>query len=338
MDSVAVVIPNWNGKDTLKACLNSLVLQSQKHTVIVVENGSVDGSLEYLRKNYPKIQIVVNQNNLGFAGGVNSGIRHAMAQNFDFVALFNNDAVADKEWLVNLTKAIEGGKNIGISTSKIVSSDGKHLDSTGEAYTVWGLPYPRGRGEPVTDRYNKDTTIFAASGGASIYRVEMLKEIGLFDADFFAYYEDVDISFRAQLAGWKITYAPKALVYHQIGAANSKLRGFAIYQITKNLPWLLVKNVPRSYLPTILPRFLLAHTLFIGKAFLRGQGWYALKGVVVCTRKLPKKLRERKEIQLQHEKPVILEYIWQLMSHDLPQNAHNLRRLRHIYWRILGKS
>jgi GT2 family glycosyltransferase len=334
--AIAAVIENHNGKETLRACLNSLVLQEQKHTVIVVENGSTDGSLEYIRKNYPKVQLVVNKRNLGFAGGVNSGIRVAMEQGYDYVALLNNDAVADKEWLQHLVQAIEKDKNAGIVTSKIVSSDGGHIDSTGDMYTVWGLPYPRGRGEFVSKQYDQDTNIFAASGGASIYRVSMLEEIGLFDDDFFAYYEDVDISFRAQLAGWKVKYAPKAIAYHQIGATSSKLRGFTTYQTIKNLPWVVVKNVPRKYMGAVLPRFLLAHTLFIGRAILRGHGWYALKGLVSCLHKLPRKLEERKVIQ--HEKPITLEYVWQLMTHDLPPNAHNLRRLRGWYWRILGKS
>jgi GT2 family glycosyltransferase len=303
--------------------------------VIVVENGSTDGSLEFLRKNYPDIQLVVNKNNLGFAGGVNSGIRHAIDQGFEYVALLNNDAFVDKHWLKHLVAAVSSSDSNGIATSKIVSSDNSHIDSTGDMYTVWGLPYPRGRGEFVSNNYDNDTTIFAASGGASIYRLNMLKEIGLFDYDFFAYYEDVDLSFRAQLAGWNIVYAPKAVVYHQIGATSGKIRGFTTYQTIKNLPWLLIKNVPGPYLYKVLPRFMLAHTLFIGKAVLRGHGWYALKGIAVSLQKMPQKLRERKTIQRNH--PVSNEYVWQLMTHDLPPNAHNLRRLRSFYRRILEK-
>jgi GT2 family glycosyltransferase len=336
MNNVAVVIPNWNGIDSIGDCLDSLLNQSVKPLIIVVENGSTDGSLEFLRKDYSDVQIVVNQQNLGFAGGVNSGIRHAVDQGCEFVALLNNDATVEKDWLKQLTATIRANDHNGIVTSKIVTSDGSHMDSTGDMYTVWGLPYPRGRGEPVSSAYDKQTTVFAASGGASIYRVAMLKEIGLFDSDFFAYYEDVDLSFRAQLADWKVVYEPKALVYHQISATSSKIKGFSTYQTIKNLPWLLVKNVPRQYMHIVLPRFLLAHTLFVGRAILRGQGFYALKGLIATLAKLPAKLRERKLIQ--HAKPVTNEYIWQLMTHDLPPNAHNLRKLRSFYWRILGKS
>jgi len=335
MNNIAVVIPNWNGKDTLGACLDSLLQQTLEHQIIVVENGSTDGSLEFLRQKYPQVQLVVNQKNLGFAGGVNSGIKHAIDEGCEFVALLNNDATVDKDWLKQLVSAITSNDHIGIVTSKIMSANKIHLDSTGDIYTIWGLPYPRGRGENVSNVYDKDTTVFGASGGASIYRVKMLQQIGLFDNDFFAYYEDVDISFRAQLADWKVTYQPKALVYHHIGATSSKIKGFTTYQTIKNLPWLLVKNVPRQYLGTVWPRFLLAHTLFIGRAILRGHGLYALKGLIASLEKLPKKLRERRLIQ--HSKPVTNEYIWQLMVHDLPPNAANLRKLRGVYWRLRGK-
>ncbi len=128
--------------------------------------------------------------------------------NFDYIGLFNNDAVADKDWLKNLTQVLDENSDTGIVTCKLVDANNQHLDSTGDIYTVWGLPFPRGRGEPVSTKYDDKTDIFAASGGASLYRTKMLEEIGLFDEDFFAYYEDVDLSFRAQLAGWKVKYAP----------------------------------------------------------------------------------------------------------------------------------
>ncbi len=187
MRNLAVVVPNWNGRDSLAACLDSLRAQSAKHTLIIVENGSTDGSLEYLRANYPAATLIVNQTNLGFAGGVNCGIKKAIELKCDAVALFNNDAVAEPDWLANLAHELKSHPEAGIATCKIVDADGSHIDSTGDIYTVWGLPYPRGRGEPVSDAYDKAVEVFGASGGASLYRVSMLEQIGLFDEDFFAY-------------------------------------------------------------------------------------------------------------------------------------------------------
>ena len=208
---VSVVVPNWNGMDSLPACLDSLLAQTQPCRIIVVENGSKDGSLEFLQTHYPQAELIIHKKNKGFAGGVNGGIQKSIEDGDDYVALFNNDAVADEDWLKNLVNDLKVNTDTGIATCKFMSMDKKHLDSTGDLYTRWGLPYPRGRGEPVSDVYDDFVQVFAASGGASLYRVSMLEKIGLFDEDFFAYYEDVDLSFRAQLAGWKVRYVPEAL-------------------------------------------------------------------------------------------------------------------------------
>jgi len=323
--SVAIVVPNWNGMDSLATCLDSLLAQTFPARIIVVENGSTDGSLAFLEQNYPQVELVVNQTNLGFAGGVNAGIRKSIADGDDFVALFNNDAVADKDWLRHLVEDLEAHAEAGIATCKLLDSQRTHVDSTGDIYTIWGLPYPRGRGEEVSDKYDALVEVFGASGGASLYRTRMLQEIGLFDEDFFAYYEDVDISFRAQLAGWKVRYVPTALAYHQIGATSSKIKGFTTYQTMKNYPWLLWKNAPASLLIRILPRFTVAHGMFMVSALTRGQGWPALKGFGKSVLLFPKKLGERWNIQRQRK--VSSAYIWSIMTHELPPNAHKLRRL-----------
>src|SRR3984885_8498653 len=290
MSEVAVVIPNWNRKESLAECLDSLLAQSLEAEIIVVDNGSVDGSVEFIRANYPSVELIIHEKNYGFAGGVNPGIKKAIKDSKKFVALFNNDAVADKDWLKNLVDTLKQNPKVGLVACKLLGDDGKSLDSTGDQYTNWGLPYPRGRGETDLDKYDDQTEIFAASGGASLYRISMLNEIGLFDEDFFAYYEDVDISFRAQLAGWKILYVPKAIVCHQIGATSGKIKGFTTYQTIKNLPWLLWKNVPTKYLFTVGCRFYLAYLGFMAKSIARGQAGSAFKGLTVSILLTPKKL------------------------------------------------
>ncbi|MDB5175760.1 MAG: glycosyltransferase family 2 protein [Candidatus Saccharibacteria bacterium] len=329
---LAVVVPNWNGKADLPACLNSLLKQTQDCEIVVVENGSTDGSLELLAESFPTVTVLPQPVNLGFAGGVNAGIRYAIQKGYDYVALFNNDAIADADWLRNLWQGM-ADESTGITTCTLASADGQHLDSTGEEYSVWGLPYPRGRGEAIKGQYDGQPAIFAASGGASLYRVAMLNEIGLFDEDFFAYYEDVDISFRTQLAGWKVRYVPAAIAYHDAGTTSSKIKGFVTYQTMKNLPVLLMKNVPRKYLFRIGWRFFLAHTLFFLRAVSRGQGWTALKGDAVGTRLLFKNLPVRRAIQKSRKVPD--EYIWGMLVHDLPPNATSLRSLRNRWQRLI---
>jgi GT2 family glycosyltransferase len=256
---------------------------------------------------------------------VNPGFRRAIELGLDYAAPFNNDAVADKHWLKHLVDYLDKNPGVGIAACKLLSADGKHLDSTGDYYTIWGLPYPRGRGESDLDKYDAQTDVFGASGGASLYRVKMLEEVGLLDEDFFAYYEDVDLSFRAQLAGWKVRYVPTSLVYHQIGATSGKIKGFTTYQTLKNLPLLLWKNVPWRILPRIWPRLLLAHALFTLRALSRGQVGAVIKGYTQGTWLWPKKLVQRRRIQ--HNRRVSDDYIRGLIVDDLPPNARALRKL-----------
>jgi GT2 family glycosyltransferase len=334
MHRIVVVVPNWNGEDSLKACLDSLLLQVPMPHIIVVDNGSVDGSLTILQQ-YPDIEVIKHSSNKGYSGGVNPGFQRAIEYQASYVAAFNNDAIAQKNWLSLLVSQLDNDKRIGIATSKILSADGTYLDSTGECYSVWGLAYPRGRGETKLDTYDSITSVFGASGGASLYRVGMLEHVGLLDENFFAYYEDVDLSFRAQLAGWKVAYVPEARAYHAIGATSGKMPGFTTYQTLKNLPMLLIKNVPRRYFLRVALRYELVQALFIGRAIISGRGWPAIKGKFMSTWLLPSSLRKRRQIQKTRQ--VSDEYIWSMLIHDLPPNALALRRLRAKWRKLLGK-
>jgi GT2 family glycosyltransferase len=333
---VAVVIPNWNGAHDLHLCLDSLLQQTLLPHIIVADNGSTDNSLALLKDSYKTVEVIKLHKNHGFAGGVNPGIKKTIADGYEYIALLNNDAVANKHWVKHLSHFLDENSKVGIVTSKIYDQHKKLLDSTGDIYTVWGLAFPRGRGEPANDKYDKHTKIFGASGGASLYRAEMFNEVGLFDEDFFAYYEDVDISFRAQLAGWEIAYEPNAIVYHQIGATSSKIKDFAIYQTLKNYPQLLWKNVPLKLMPRIFPRFVIAYFMIWGRAILRGKIWASTKGVVASIILWPKKLGQRYKIQ--KNRRVSTGYINSIITHDLPPNAHNLRKLRQVWWKLLRKK
>jgi GT2 family glycosyltransferase len=323
---VYVVVPNWNGAGRMPACLDSLKDQTQSHQIIVVDNGSVDESVSLIEKKYPDTTLIRHTKNKGFAGGVNAGIRHAVERDAKYVALLNNDAVAERGWLGHLVKFLDDNPKAGIVTSKILEAGGEKLDSTGDIYTTWGLPYPRGRGEEDNKQYDKQTWVFGASGGASLYRIKMLDQIGLFDEDFFAYFEDGDISFRAQLAGWKVGYEPKAMVLHQIGATSAPIKGFATYHTLKNLPLLFWKNVPLSLMPTIFPRMVLIYMMIAGRALSRGLFAAFLKGTSMSIILWPKKLWQRSKIQSQ--KKVSDKYIKSIITFDLPPNADKLRSVR----------
>jgi GT2 family glycosyltransferase len=333
---VYCIIPNWNGKESIGDAIESLQAQQPQPQIVVVENGSVDGSADYISQKYPGISLLQQPKNLGFAGGVNVGIRYALENGAELIALFNNDAVADKNWLKHLVAAAKEHPQAGIITGKFVDIDNTLMDSTGDIYTTWGLPFPRGRGEAVSNKYDHDNWVFGATGGASLYSAEMLKMVGLFDEDFFAYYEDIDISFRAQLAGWKVYYQPTAIAYHQIGATSAKIKGFTTYQASKNLPMILWKNVPWQLWPTVFPRLFLVYWGFMLKAWRRGDGLPATKGHLKALWLLPKKFWERHKIQ--KHRTVSVDYIRSILVWDLPHNAKELRKARDRWWRLTGRK
>jgi len=333
MNSVAVVVLNYKGISDTVDCIASLSKQTYKNfTIVAIENGSRDGSakkFKELQRQYgDKLVTIYNDKNLGFDGGVNTGIRWALEHNFDYVALFNNDATADKDWVESLVEAAETNKS-GITTGLLLREDGKTIDSSGDWFSKWGLGFPRNRNETV-DKAPQAGFVFGATGGATLFSTKMLREIGLFDEDFFAYYEDNDISFRAQLAGWKVYYEPKALAYHKLSQTTSRMpSGFAIYQTFKNLPLVYIKNVPLRLLLPIGIRFYTAYWLMVGNAIRRGKGGAALRGVFMSLLLSIKKLPIRWRIQ--HNKKVSTSYIKEIIWDDLPPDQTGLRKLRKVF-------
>jgi len=336
MNQPVVVIPNLNGGTELLEAAQSLKEQSLEPYIIVVDNASTDGSVEALQQKYPDIELIRNKKNEGYAGGVNPGFHRAIELGAVYTAPFNDDAIADKRWLKQLVEYLDANPKAGAAAPKVVTSDKERLDSTGDYYTNWGLPYPRGRREYDLHKYDQQTDIFAATGAAALFRVKTLKQVGLMDEDFFAYYEDVDLGFRMQLAGWKVAFVPSSVIYHHIGMTSGRIKGFTTQQTMKNLPLVWFKNVPKQYLWRIGWRLAVAQTLFFGRAITRGQGWAALKGTCKGWYLLVKKIPERRRIQ--RGKKVSDAYIWNMIVHDLPPNAAALRHLRTAWWKLTRRT
>lgn len=294
---IFVVIPNWNGAEMLGEAIESIQNQNQKNTIIVVDNASVDGSVELIESRFTDVVLIKNDVNKGFAGGVNTGIRYALDHDAEAVALFNNDAVAERDWLKKLCETLATSPDTGIATCKLMRDDKERFDSTGDFYSVWGIPFPRGRNQEDTGQYDKAEQVFGASGGASLYRTKMLREIGLFDERFFAYYEDVDISFRAQLAGWKVKYTPEAIAYHHVGATSSRLGDFTRYHSIKNFLLLYTKNMPAKLYWKYLPYFLYQFTRTTARSLTDGKPHVWLKSVFKFLACLPSVLHDRHTIQ-----------------------------------------
>lgn len=330
-----VVIPNLNGEDHLETCLKSLDEQSfENFTIVVVDNASADSSKQIFNNFSKRKMIWLQQDrNRGFAGGVNIGIRYAVDHGAKFITLLNNDAAMAKDWIESQIKFLDQHPETGIVTGRFLkNTEPATIDSVGDQYSIWGAPFPEGRDQKNIDNYLENRRVLGATGGASVYRATMFQEIGLFDEDFFAYYEDVDISFRANLAGWLVMYNPSAIAHHEQGATSVKMPGFTTYQHFKNLPFLLIKNLPFGSFVRVMPRFVFAYTFSFVGHIARGEIAPTLKGVGMAIIYTPKKIWQR--WQIQSSRKVESSEIWELLYKDMPPNARALRKLRStlIFW------
>lgn len=329
---LAIVILNWNGADDALDCAESLQRQTLKPTIIFVDNNSHDDSVERFKKyqkTHPKVILLENQQNLGFAGGVNTGIKYALENSFDYVGLLNPDAIADKNWCKNLVAELENHPEAGLATGLMLRRDGKTVDSSGDFYTTWGLPGPRNRDEPTSNAPRESGEVFGATGGGVVFRCNIFNDIGLFDEDFFMYYEDVDLSFRAQLAGWKARFTPKAIAYHKVGASSSKVPGLAVYNTFKNLPLIFIKNVPGKLFWSIGVRFFATYWLIFASAVRHGNGWPALKGAFASILRKPAAYQKR--WQIQKNRKVSSGYIRSIIHNGPLPNQTGLLKFRKFF-------
>ncbi|MFA6552995.1 MAG: glycosyltransferase family 2 protein [Patescibacteria group bacterium] len=250
---IAIVLLNYNGLQHLEKCLRSLTRQTYKgFYIIFVDNASRDGSVEYVKNNFPEVQIIVNNKNLGFSEGNNVGIRQAMENpDVKYVAVLNNDTELKEDWLEQLVAAAEQDKKVGACASKMLYFDQRNIiDSAGDFYFSGSLKvHPRGHGQP--DKYFKTEECLSACAGAALYRREALEETRLgndyFDSDYFAYVEDTDLSLRMRLAGWKCLFVPSAVVYHKVSATTSLWKeDWKKFQTGRNRVFTAIKVYPIS--------------------------------------------------------------------------------------------
>src|SRR5829696_1348305 len=324
---VAVVIPNWNGERFLSTCLGSLREQSFKDfDVVVVDDNSTDDSIALVRRNFPEVRVLPLEENKGFSAAVNAGIR---ASHAEYVALLNNDTEVDPEWLRSLVEAAKAHPEAGLFASKMLDFyDRRRLDGAGDALRRSGLPLRLGHGELDHGQYDETTFVFGACAGAALYRRDMLDEVGLFDEDFFANCEDGDLSFRAQLAGYRCFYVPGAVVYHMGSASTGGKRSPMATRLgSRNSFSLLVKNLPLSVVPYILPFFVAGQLGRLITAAVTGSLRAHLEGLAGAWRHLPLMLGKRAEIQ-KRKKLSDAEVRRLLRESSLAATASIARRLR----------
>jgi GT2 family glycosyltransferase len=247
--TASVVIVNWNGRDYLETCLESLAKQTLRDfEVWVVDNGSRDGSVEMIRNRFPWVGgIIENEENLGFGVANNQAIRRCRGRH---VVLLNNDTEVEEGWLAALVARAESGPRVGMCASKILNFDRRdEIDNTGHLLYRDGLNRGRGRLEIDRGQYDGETEALFPSGCAALYRRAMLDEVGLFDDTFFAYGDDTDLGLRGRLAGWTCAFAPAARVYHRYSATTGQYSPRKAFLVERNRVWVAVKTFP---LPMLL--------------------------------------------------------------------------------------
>jgi len=259
-----------------------------------VDNGSIDGSVEFLKKNYPKVEVFTFPENRGFSAVVNLGIKKAKGR---YIVLLNNDTEVDGNWLKSLVTEAEKSDIKTVSfASKIVNFYQRDLlDDCGDGYTWYGRAYKRGLKQKDKGQFDKKEFIFGACAGGALYKRELFEKVGLFDEDFFAFNEDVDLSFRAQISGFKCLYVPQAVVYHKKGGfADNPVAFFLGVKNTLNV---IVKNWPTKFIFLNLPKVIYAQLrIFFASLKL---GFYTAfpKGYLCFLLQLPKMLKKRRDIQ-----------------------------------------
>jgi len=247
---VSVIIPTWNGRDLLRAALQSLRAQSYRNfEIVIVDNGSSDGTAAMLRAEFPEAAVVPLPENRGFAVAVNAGLRAARGR---YLMLFNNDAEAEPRWLEALVAVLDARPEVGSVASKMLTArDPSVVDSAGAAMGLFA--YDIGRGERDGARFDSAREILCPCAGAAAYRRELFDAVGLFDEAFFAWFEDVELGIRAQLAGFRCWYEPQARVRHHAHASAGQLNIPKTVFTVRNALLLFVQTMPLRRLVPCAP-------------------------------------------------------------------------------------
>lgn len=283
---VSIVVPNYNGIAFMEACLRALLDDAPQAEILVVDNGSTDGSRELLEEQFPEVAVIALDRNYGFCRAANEGMKAASAP---YVILLNNDTEVLPGFTRELVKALDRDKSVFSAAAKMIQMyHPEKIDDAGNFYCALGWAFARGKDRPV-ESYEEPDEIFAGCGGAVIYRKSVLEEIGYLDEAHFAYLEDIDLGYRAKIAGYRNVYIPTAKVYHVgSGTSGSRYNEFKVSLSSRNSVYLAYKNMPFLQLvlnaPLLLAGFAIKYLFFLrkglGKTYARG----LQEGLKLCRR------------------------------------------------------
>lgn len=292
----SIIVLNWNGKRFLAACLGSLREQGFRNfEVVFVDNGSNDGSVQFVSEHFPEVRIVPLPQNVGFCGGNNEGIRQSRGE---WIVLLNNDTELVPGFLDALNRAISLFPDAGMFACKMLfAHDRSTIDNCGFTVSSAGTAQEIGRNEIDRGQYGPELEPFGPSGGAGVYSRRMLETISLLDDDFFLIYEDFDLAMRARLSGYRCVFVPEALVYHKYRSTLANFKDWQVFYSQRNVEYVYLKNMPIG----LVFQGGLAHLLYN----LGGLLYFGRKGFLLpflsakfqVVRELPRLCRKRKAIQ-----------------------------------------
>ena len=278
MQEVSVIIPNFNGMAYLDGVLSGLECQTVRNfEVILVDNGSSDGSCAFVASSYPWVHMIELPENFGFCKAVNEGIKASRAP---YVLLLNNDIEVTPDFIEEMLAAIRRHKKAFSCAARMIQfHDRDRLDDAGNYYCALGWAYARGKGKDI-HTYEKEEKIFASCAGAAIYRRKIFEKIGYFDEEHFAYLEDMDVGYRARINGYENWYAPKAMVYHVgSGTSGSRYNHFKTRYSSRNNVYLIYKNMPLLQIILNLPFLIVGFGTKLLFFTLKGFGKEYLAGI-----------------------------------------------------------
>ncbi len=309
---VTVVIPNWNTRRWLPGCLEGLRAQTfRDFAVLLVDNGSTDGSVDFVQEHYPEVEVIAFAENRGFAPAVNAGIAAARSA---YVALLNTDTQPRPAWLGALVAALDAAPpDVGGIASKMLQlTDPTRIDDAGDTFSWYGSARKQGLGRPAT-AYTVPREVFSICAGAALYRRDFLETVGGFDERFESYLEDIDLGLRGRLLGYRYFYAPAAEILHQSHGAGTPHARY-VTLMTRNRLAVLTKNIPLALLLKHLGTLLYGQCYYF-LAYKRP--WHSLKGWLGFVGMLPHLLRQRRQI-LKHKRLTNAE-LDALLSNELDE-------------------
>jgi hypothetical protein len=267
----SIIIVTYNSNEDLKDCLPALYKQSYTDfEIIIVDNASSDGTLDFVTKNFPNVKLIKNNSNLGYSEGNNIGFKSAIGE---YIVILNPDTIPDKEWLYNLISPLESDSSIGATTSKILLHNKNQINTCGNITHYTGLAFCNGLYKTISE-HDKRKIIGAVSGCAFAIRKDIFIMIGGFDDSFFLYLEDTDISWRLRLLGYNILYIPESIVYHKF---KLKLTPEKLYHLEKNRYAMIFKNYSTKMIIMLLPTLLFTEIMTISFSIFSGKSYIIKK-------------------------------------------------------------